>query len=223
MNSKQAGIYSITSLVNGKRYVGSAVNIYQRWHNHKSYLKHNKHVNKHLQNHYNKYGEQDLIYTLLEVVERGEKSLTEFKQLLLEREQTYLDNWSCCEFNCLNTAGSSLGHRREDAKYYTYNKKRQQYITHYTVNGGTLVFNYFIEEYEALKDVEFLKTLTEEELLNYFKQCRYKKCKNYYFNKKANKYIVVFTVNGKKKSFGNYLSEKEAIDRVNEVRLQLPD
>jgi hypothetical protein len=36
MNSKQAGIYSITSKVNGKRYVGSAVRICSRLSKHLS-------------------------------------------------------------------------------------------------------------------------------------------------------------------------------------------
>ena len=55
-----SGIYIIYSIVNGKRYVGSAVNLKNRKNNHFSELKKRTHCNEHLQNHYNKYGQNDL-------------------------------------------------------------------------------------------------------------------------------------------------------------------
>lgn len=50
---KKSGIYKIT--INNKFYIGSACNLYQRIHSHKSNLLKNKHPNNHLQNSFNKY------------------------------------------------------------------------------------------------------------------------------------------------------------------------
>jgi group I intron endonuclease len=227
MNTKQAGIYLITSKINGKRYIGSSVRICNRWKVHISNLRLNKHPNQHLQRHFNKYGEQDLIFTVLEVIERGELSLNDFKQLLLDREQAYLDNWNECQFNCLPTAGSSLGVKRKGAKYYIYNKRDNNYATHYSVAGKHTKFSCHYTEEEAIKEVEYLKTLTEDELIKYKEEClarpykQHRGTKNYYFHKQSGRYIVKFYINGKNKHFGSYETEQEAIDRVTEVRKEL--
>jgi group I intron endonuclease len=76
-----SGIYKIQSKAKPERfYIGSGVHIYDRWYRHKSSLKHNKHFNIKLQNHYNKYGKDDLIYSIVE------PCLPEF---LTAREQSY--------------------------------------------------------------------------------------------------------------------------------------
>lgn len=46
---KVAGIYQIRNIVNGKVYIGSAVNIERRWGMHKNRLKAGQHRNIHLQ------------------------------------------------------------------------------------------------------------------------------------------------------------------------------
>lgn len=55
----KSGIYSFLNLVNGKRYVGSSVDLYNRLHVHN--LKNNK-----AQNAWNKYGEDNFIYNIIE-------------------------------------------------------------------------------------------------------------------------------------------------------------
>ena len=53
---KISGVYSISSFCkSGRVYIGSSVSIYDRWDNHKSLLKLNKHNNLKLQSHFNKY------------------------------------------------------------------------------------------------------------------------------------------------------------------------
>ena len=224
MNSKSAGIYSITSKVNGKRYVGSAVRICKRWIAHLNELRKNNH-NPILQNHYNKYGEDDLVFSILEVVERGELSLQDFKELLISKEQEYLNNWGCCEFNCCPTAGSPLGYKKEGAKYYS--KKRKGFRTYYNVFGECIEFSNHITEEEAIKEVEYLKTLTDEQLLEYKQKCdsrptnKVRYAKNYTFNKCFNKYTVYFRINNKQVVFGYFKTEQEAIDKVKQVKLEL--
>lgn len=66
------GVYTITSKVNGKIYVGSTYSSYGfklRWKAHITQLKHNKHYNQYLQNHVNKYGLDDLDFEILDICE----------------------------------------------------------------------------------------------------------------------------------------------------------
>jgi group I intron endonuclease len=77
-----SGVYAITNTVNGKRYVGSAVNMRCRWASHRRELRANKHGNKYLQNAWNKYGEAAFDFTIVELV---------LPAFLLDIEQKHLD------------------------------------------------------------------------------------------------------------------------------------
>lgn len=98
-----SGIYEIRNTTNGHRYIGSSVNIKQRWTDHKKRLKRGDHHCSHLQNAWNKYGRRVFVFTLIEtVVDTG---------MLIEREQYYLDTIRP-EYNTLKQAGSSLGFKQ---------------------------------------------------------------------------------------------------------------
>lgn len=66
------GIYKITNKVNGKIYVGQSVNIKQRWAEHKANLRNNKHENLYLQNAWNKYGEENFSFEIIEKCNQDE-------------------------------------------------------------------------------------------------------------------------------------------------------
>lgn len=227
MNSKSAGIYLIISKTNGKRYVGSAVRICDRWREHLYDLRHNIHHSHHLQRHFNKYGEDDLVFSILEIVERGELSLQEFKQLLLSREQAYLDNWDECHFNCCPTAGNNIGLKKQGSKYYHFDRSKDRYITHYIINTKQLKFGIHQTEEEAIKEVEYIKSLTEEELVNYYNQIRSqpnrgpKQGKGYYWCESKKKWRVHISINNKCKHFGDYLTEEEASNKAKQVKVEL--
>lgn len=74
------GVYKITDLKNGIFYIGSSTNIYFRWKRHLSQLKNNNHCNLWLQKIYNRYGEKNLSFEVIEFCEN-----------MKEREQYYLD------------------------------------------------------------------------------------------------------------------------------------
>ena len=77
------GIYIIFNTITEKFYIGSAVNYRTRFNEHKRKLRKNIHVNKKLQNAWNKYGEINFQFYLAEPVKNREN--------LLEREQWWLD------------------------------------------------------------------------------------------------------------------------------------
>lgn len=63
------GVYSITCRVNGKRYIGSSVNIQSRWGAHRRLLTTGRHWNKHLQNAWNKHGAASFVFEIVEATE----------------------------------------------------------------------------------------------------------------------------------------------------------
>ena len=61
------GIYGIKNLVNSKIYVGkTGMNFGDRWDSHRSLLNSGKHDNPHLQNAWNKYGEENFEFIIIE-------------------------------------------------------------------------------------------------------------------------------------------------------------
>lgn len=97
----KSGIYEITNIVSGKKYIGSSVNIKKRWKEHKYELKNNIHPNQHLQNSYNKHGVDVFIFKKIESVEPC---------FLIKREQYYIDKYDFKSlYNIAPNAGSPLG------------------------------------------------------------------------------------------------------------------
>lgn len=67
---EKTGIYSITNVVNGKKYVGSTAKSFSsRWKKHITNLKNGGHASHHLQNSWNKYGEENFVFKIEEVVD----------------------------------------------------------------------------------------------------------------------------------------------------------
>lgn len=96
-------IYMINSICKPKMfYIGSTVNWVKRRSMHKRWLERNKHSNTILQNHVNKYGIEDLVFSVIEKFDFISK------EHLLNTEQRYLDVLKPL-FNISKVAGSCLG------------------------------------------------------------------------------------------------------------------
>jgi len=66
MRYKIPGVYSITNITNGKRYIGRSYNIGERWYEHKRMLKRGVHHSSHLQASWDKYGEENFVFEILQ-------------------------------------------------------------------------------------------------------------------------------------------------------------
>ncbi len=62
----KVGVYAITNRINGHKYIGISVDIRKRFHDHIKDLKGNYHKNGHLQKAWNKYGEENFCFSVLE-------------------------------------------------------------------------------------------------------------------------------------------------------------
>ena len=79
------GIYSIENVVNHKKYIGQSINIKSRWCKHKVDLNNGSHDNDYLQKSWNKYGENNFEFEILE--ECSKEELNE-KERYYERKES---------------------------------------------------------------------------------------------------------------------------------------
>ncbi len=95
---KITGIYQIQSKIKPERkYVGSAINVHIRWNRHLNDLKNNRHHSSKLQNHYEKYGEDDLQFSI--ILRCGQKELIMFEQHYLDLFDPFFNNRKKAESN----------------------------------------------------------------------------------------------------------------------------
>jgi group I intron endonuclease len=112
-------IYGIVNKINGKKYIGSAFVFTRRKNKHLSELRRGVHHSSILQNAWNKYGEDNFEFQILEEIDE--------KQILIEREQWWLDN-SEREYNICPIAGNCERRKHTEEskrKIGEYNKTKR--------------------------------------------------------------------------------------------------
>jgi group I intron endonuclease len=113
---KISGIYRIQSISHPERcYIGSATNTGKRWNHHITDLRKGKHHSSKLQNHFNKYGEIDLQFSILLGCE---------KSILLDNEQFFLDSYKPY-FNIYQTTRQYSTEKKSESS----NEKRSKSMT----------------------------------------------------------------------------------------------
>ena len=115
--ANEAGIYKIINLNNGRIYIGSTSRFKTRAYAHNNDLIANRHLNRFLQNDYNKCGAEGFLFEIIEVVS-GERKLR------VEREQYHIDQWYDNQKNCYNLVKQAMDNRGG-----TRNKKQTDPLT----------------------------------------------------------------------------------------------
>lgn len=102
---KLSGIYKIQSIIKSNRcYIGSAVDISDRWKVHLCLLRKGNHHSIKLQNHYNKYGETDFHFSILLNCEKED----------LKKVEQYFINSYLPWFNINKNADNRLGTKQSE-------------------------------------------------------------------------------------------------------------
>jgi group I intron endonuclease len=124
----KSGIYSITNTVNGKMYVGQAVNLKSRKAHHFNDLKRNKHRNIHLQRAYNKYGKDNFIFKVILYCEPFE--LTRYEQAIVDITSNIYNIRKLCVISSLGINPSEETKRKTSesnkGKYFGTEESRRK-------------------------------------------------------------------------------------------------
>lgn len=106
----QSGIYQIRNTLNDKRYIGSAVDLKDRFRGHIKGLRNNRHHSKHLQYAWNKYGSDAFKFEVL--LYCAKHDLLFYEQRAINVYKSFSRRYG---YNIFPTAGSSLGHQCYDS------------------------------------------------------------------------------------------------------------
>lgn len=121
---QKSGVYQITNLITGKIYIGSTqMSFIKRLSHHTNRLRCNKHKNTYLQSSFNKHGEDNFEFSILEVCHKINCEI---------REQYYIDSTNCLDKNVgynINPLSTGVNFTQE-----TIEKRRQTMLKRYA-NG----------------------------------------------------------------------------------------
>lgn len=144
-NLNKCGIYMITNLINNNKYIGSSKNIKQRLFTHRSNLRHNHHHNEHLQNAWNKYGEKNFDYLILEYCSEEDR---------VAREQYYVDTLKP-EYNISIDIVELPSYSLESRKKHSETRKRK-------MAEGSIAKTHCTKLYVYTLQGEFVKEFNSE-------------------------------------------------------------
>jgi DNA-directed RNA polymerase specialized sigma24 family protein len=99
----KSGIYKISFLTTDRVYIGSSINIRKRKNSHLSELRRGIHQNSMLQNAYNKYGENNMIFTV--ILECEPESLLIYEEEQIRTHNSYHEGFNLVEKPSYNMLG----------------------------------------------------------------------------------------------------------------------
>ncbi|HUY76011.1 MAG TPA: GIY-YIG nuclease family protein [Ktedonobacterales bacterium] len=113
-NGSRQGVYTITCVVSGHMYIGSARDMAHRWASHRRSLRQNKHHCIALQRAWNKHGEDSFVFTVVEEVPE-ENNLTIREQAWIDEQQPAYNTLpiACGSMRGRKLSGDALAHVRQ--------------------------------------------------------------------------------------------------------------
>ncbi len=114
------GIYKIINVINGKVYVGSAIDIDRRLSEHGRALRSGQHHNDHLQKAYNKYGLEH--FEFVPFFKCKKKDLLLYEQQIMDHCHSYEEEFG---YNLCPIAGSCLGSKWPEESKTKFSESRK--------------------------------------------------------------------------------------------------
>ena len=168
--NSNCGIYKITNLKNNKVYIGQSTDIKARWNNHKLELKNNSHRNSHLQNAFNKYGEEAFEFRILE--ETFEENIDDAEEYWID----YFDSTNPNKGYNLRQGASSYKHRKEIQEQVNLVRELRKEEAHYfkmrhiNNNGGLTKLYEMAKENRTQKDAASELEISEAYIREYLQE-----------------------------------------------------
>lgn len=198
--NKVSGIYTITNKITDKLYIGESLDIYRRWHKeHIPKLRKKQHYNKELQNDFNKYGEENFSFEVLERYSGNDPISTKARILILESYFiTQFEKAEISLYNAENSLVEILNGNKIPEAGNTLVYAIANVLANYTIKECE-GFAYF-EKYKTIKGVLFgyvtLKKESQASVIKAFEKYLEDNGNNKYYY--THKHPVNYVINGKK-------------------------
>lgn len=219
--NKVSGIYTITNKVTGKLYIGESLDIYRRWHDeHIPQLRKNRHYNKELQNDFNKYGEENFVFEVLERYSGNDPISTKAKILILESYFiTQFGKAGISLYNAENTMVEILNGNKIPEAGNTLVCAIANVLANYTIKECE-GFAYF-EKYKTIKSVLFeyvaLKKESQASVIKEFEKYLEDSGNNKYYYVHA--HPIYYVINGKKLMLEEYVVRDDKIRELEKLAI----
>lgn len=218
---KLSGIYTITNRVNGKVYIGESLDIYRRWHKeHIPKLRKKQHYNKELQNDFNKYGEENFSFEVLERYSWNDPISTKARILILESYFiTQFEKAGISLYNSENTLFEILNGNKIPAEGNTLIYIIANVIANYTIKECE-GFAYF-EKYKTIKEILFEyiapKKKSQTSIIKDFEKYLADNGNNKYYYVYVNP--VNYVINGKKMRHEEYVVRDDKVKELERMAI----